>query len=212
MTQSIKCILKYFPDLSDQQYQQIAALYELYRDWNSKINVISRKDFEHFYERHVLHSLSISKFLDFTPGTQVLDLGTGGGFPGVPLAILYPDVMFHLVDGTRKKIHVVNEVLTELGINNAMGQQIRAEELKTTYDFVVTRAVASIDKLYNWSERLLAEHEKNPIPNGLITLKGGQLKEELKTLPKGSYFEKVPLSTFFDEPWFEEKFLIYVQG
>ncbi len=212
MTQSIKCILKYFPDLSDQQYQQIAALYELYRDWNSKINVISRKDFEHFYERHVLHSLSISKFLDFTPGTQVLDLGTGGGFPGVPLAILYPDVMFHLVDGTRKKIHVVNEVLTELGINNAMGQQIRAEELKTTYDFVVTRAVASIDKLYNWSRRLLAEHEKNPIPNGLITLKGGQLNEELKTLPKGSYFEKVPLSTFFDEPWFEEKFLIYVQG
>ena len=212
MTQSIKCILKYFPDLFDQQYQQIAALYELYRDWNSKINVISRKDFEHFYERHVLHSLSISKFLDFTPGTQVLDLGTGGGFPGVPLAILYPDVMFHLVDGTRKKIHVVNEVLTELGINNAMGQQIRAEELKTTYDFVVTRAVASIDKLYNWSRRLLAEHEKNPIPNGLITLKGGQLNEELKTLPKGSYFEKVPLSTFFDEPWFEEKFLIYVQG
>ena len=212
MTQSIKCILKYFSDLSDQQFHQMAALYELYRDRNSKINVISRKDFEHFYERHVLHSLSISKFLDFTPGTQVLDLGTGGGFPGVPLAILYPDVMFHLVDGTRKKIHVVNEVLTELGINNAMGQQIRAEELKTTYDFVVTRAVASIDKLYNWSRRLLAEHEKNPIPNGLITLKGGQLNEELKTLPKGSYFEKVPLSTFFDEPWFEEKFLIYVQG
>ncbi len=209
---NIEIILKYFSDLSDEQYMQMRSLYDLYRDWNSKINVISRKDMEHFYERHVLHSLSIAKFIPFTPGTQVLDLGTGGGFPGIPLAILYPDVMFHLIDGTRKKIKVVNEVLEKLGMVNAMGQQIRAEELKTKYDFVVTRAVATIDKLYAWSQRLIIDEEKNPIPNGLIALKGGNLKAELKTLSRGTYYEKAGLSSYFEEPWFEEKYLIYVQG
>ncbi len=212
MSQGVSLVLKYFANLSDEQYNQFSSLFEVYSDWNSKINVISRKDFGHFYERHVLHSLSIAKYIAFVPGTQILDLGTGGGFPGIPLAILFPDVLFHMIDGTGKKIKVVNDVIGHLGLNNAKGQQIRAEELKLNYDFVLSRAVASIDKLYFWSQRLLSDTHFNPLPNGLIALKGGHLNDELKALPKGSYFEKIPLTDYYDEQWFEEKYLLYVQG
>lgn len=205
-------ILKYFPKLTDIQIQQFEQLEALYTEWNAKINVISRKDIDNLYERHVLHSMAIAKFINFKSGSDVLDVGTGGGFPGIPLAILFPHVRFHLIDGTRKKISVVQAVVDELGLKNVKPQQLRAEETKAKYDFVVTRAVATIDKLMLWSTRLLKHKPQHSMPNGLIALKGGKIKTELKLLPKGTYSEITPLSNYFKEEFFEEKYLVFVQA
>ncbi len=209
----MEAIKKYFPDLDEKPLSQLAALEELYKDWNSKVNLISRKDIENLYERHVLHSLAIAKVFQFVEGSEILDVGTGGGFPGVPLAIFFPKVKFHLIDGTLKKIKVVQDVIEKVGIVNATAQQVRAEELKKrTFDFVITRAVAVMPQLKIWSQHLFKELEKNSMPNGLIALKGGEIQHEIKALPKGEYTEIYPVSDFFSEPYFEEKYVIYLQA
>lgn len=208
----MEIILNYFPDITERQQAQFAQLEALYTEWNNKINVISRKDIENLYERHVLHSLMIRKVVEFKKGAQVLDLGTGGGFPGIPLAILYPEVSFTLVDGTRKKILVVEEVAKALELKNVRAMPVRAEELKERFDFVVSRAVARLDKLLLWARPRLKQKHKHPIPNGLITLKGGNIRSEIAELQKGEYVEVHPLSEWLHEPFFEEKYLIYVQG
>lgn len=205
-------ILKYYPDLSASQIEQFQQLGPLYREWNTKINVISRKDIDNLYQHHVLHSLAISNIVEFNDGAKVLDLGTGGGFPGIPLAILFPEVQFTLVDGTRKKILVVNEVANAIGLKNVTAKHIRAEELKQKFDFVICRAVASLDKLINWSFRLISQKQMHGVPNGLITLKGGNIREEIKALPRKEYVEVYPLYKFFEEEYFEEKVLVYVQA
>jgi 16S rRNA (guanine527-N7)-methyltransferase len=205
-------IFHYFPELSERQREQFRALDSLYRDWNAKINVISRKDIDNLYVHHVLHSLAIAKVISFRAGTQVLDLGTGGGFPGIPLAILFPRTDFRLIDGTAKKIRVCQEVIGELGLTNASAKQKRAEEIKTpTYDFVVTRAVAKIDQLAQWSMRLITPKQRNALPNGILALKGKGLKEELASLPKRAYVEEYPIDRWFSEPFFAEKEVMYLQ-
>ena len=206
-------ILKYFPDLSPQQIEQFQQLGPLYTDWNSKINVISRKDIEHLYTKHVLHSLVIAKFCPFKPGAEILDLGTGGGFPGIPLAILYPETKFTLIDGTGKKIKVVKDIAEQLGLQNVEALQMRAEEFKKRkFDFVVSRAVAAVDQLFMWSQKFFKQDHHHVYPNGLICLKGGDIKKEMKTLPKGEFGEYDPINRFFEEPYFEEKYVVYVQG
>lgn len=205
-------LLKYFPNLSAIQLEQFKALEPLYQDWNAKINVISRKDIDNLYERHILHSLAISKVVEFQPGAEVLDLGTGGGFPGIPLAILFPETRFTLIDGTGKKIKVVQEVIEALGLKNAKARHIRAEELKQHFDFVVSRAVAKLSQLIPWMNRLLKNKEQHAIPNGLLTLKGGDIESELAELPPHEYVELFPLSDYFEEEYFEEKYVVYVQG
>ena len=204
-------IFHYFPDLTEVQRQRFEALGSLYEDWNSKINVISRKDIENLYTHHILHSLAIAKFIRFKEGSRILDLGTGGGFPGIPLAILFPECSFTLVDSIGKKITVVNEVVSALGLTNVKTHVGRAEELKEKFDFVVTRAVAKVDKLLPWTRKLLLKEHKNLYPNGLIALKG-DLKEELKLLPKFEYRETVAIQTYFAESYFDEKWILYVQG
>jgi 16S rRNA (guanine527-N7)-methyltransferase len=205
--------IDYFPDLTEEQLAQFAQLGELYAEWNAKINVISRKDIENIYEKHILHSLAIAKVMRFEPGADVLDLGTGGGFPGIPLAILFPETKFTLVDGIRKKITVVQGVAEALGLKNVVAKQARAEEMKDQkFDFIVTRAVASLDKLMSWTQRLFKKDHHHFMPNGLIALKGGDLKKEIKTLGKGNYVEKYSVWDFFEGEFFEEKFVIYVQG
>lgn len=206
----LEVITKYFADFTDEQMEQFAKMEELYKDWNSKINVISRKDIDNLYARHVLHSLSIAAFTTFANGSRILDLGTGGGFPGIPMAIFYPDVDFHLIDGTRKKIMVVQEVADALGLQNVYARQARAEETKDKYDFVLSRAVAPLDQLVEWSRPLVSKKERNAVPNGLITLKGGAVDKEIKSLPKGTYTEKESINQYFNEEEFNEKFLIYV--
>lgn len=208
----MEIIREYFPNLTEKQEKQFSLLGDLYADWNSKINVISRKDIENLYERHILHSLAIAKFIKFRTGSKIVDLGTGGGFPGIPLAILFPNVNFTLIDGIRKKITVVNAVAEAIGLENAVGLQARAEELKKMrFDFVVTRAVATLDKLRPWTQRLVHQKDVHPIPNGLIALKGGRINAEIAALGKGTYVETYPLSDYFKEPFFEEKYLVYVQ-
>lgn len=204
-------IKSYFPDLTDRQLQQFEALHGLYADWNGKINVISRKDIDNLYERHVLHSLAIARFIKFRKGAKIVDLGTGGGFPGIPLAILFPETEFLLIDGTGKKITVVNAVTEAIGLENAKGRQVRAEALKMKFDFVVTRAVATMDKLLPWAQRLIHQNDIHAIPNGLIALKGGRIKDEIAALPKGVYTEYYPITDYFKVPFFEEKYLVYMQ-
>ncbi|MCB0705021.1 MAG: 16S rRNA (guanine(527)-N(7))-methyltransferase RsmG [Saprospiraceae bacterium] len=209
----LEMILQYFPNLSDIQQKQFAALPELYKTWNEQINVISRKDIDNLIERHVLHSLAIAKVVKPRTGAEILDLGTGGGFPGIPMAILFPDVKFLLVDGTGKKIRVVNEVIQALGLENAVGQQTRAEELKKRkFDFVFTRAVATLDKLAIWTQHLYKRDQRHALPNGLFALKGGNLGSEIKALPKGNYTEVFPISEFFKEAFFEGKSVVYLQA
>ncbi len=206
-------ILKYFPNLTEKQTEQLTALYPLYEEWNAKINVVSRKDFEHIYERHVLHSLAIIKVMEFKAGSEVLDLGTGGGFPGIPLAILYPDVKFTLVDSIGKKILVVNEVAAGLGLTNVKAIHGRVEDIKNQkFDFIVSRAVAQLAELIRWSRKLLKVKHINPLPNGWLLLKGGDLKEEIKAVSKQEYVEKYPIGKYFNLHFFEEKFVLYVQG
>lgn len=207
----MESILRYFPDLTELQLEQFRQLEPLYREWNDKINVISRKDIDNLYEHHILHSLSIAKVVQFKPKARVLDLGTGGGFPGIPLAILFPETSFTLIDGTRKKITVVTEVAQAIGLNNVTALHVRAEELKGQFDFVVTRAVALLEKLVPWSFRLIKEKQQHALPNGLLALKGGKMREEIKALGRGSYVEVFPITDFFEVPYFEEKSIVYVQ-
>ncbi len=201
-------VISYFPDLSQKAREQLESLLPLYEHWNSQINVVSRKDLDQLYTRHVLHSLAIHKFLQFAPGSRVLDIGTGGGFPGIPLAILNPEVSFVLVDSIGKKIKVVQEVSQALGLTNVTAIHERAEKVKGPFDFVVSRAVAELKILLQWSNGKLARKQINALPNGLICLKGGDLNEEFKGL--GKDIEVHPLNQWFDDPFFETKKLVYV--
>lgn len=201
-------ILKYFPDITEKQKQQYAALYDLYKDWNEKINVISRKDIENLYTHHVLHSLAIAKTLSFRPGTKVLDFGTGGGFPGIPLAIMFPEVEFKMIDGTGKKIRVVNEVASAIGLENINAVHLRGEEEKGKYDFVVSRAVMPLPDLMKIIKKNFLKEGKNSLPNGLICLKGGNVEGEMK--PYSKIAEAMEISSWFKDDWFKEKFVIYV--
>ena len=201
-------IEQYFPGLTEKQKQQFHGLKEVYSDWNAKINVISRKDMDHFYIHHVLHSLSIAKVLQFRSGSRILDVGTGGGFPGVPLAIMFPDCHFHLVDSIGKKITVVQEVITALGITNVVAEKKRAEELKSQYDFVVSRAVAQWSEIHRWTSKLILKKGQNSLPNGWLLLKGGDLKEEFKAVRKHIVIHDI--SDKFPEEFFETKKVVYV--
>jgi 16S rRNA (guanine527-N7)-methyltransferase len=206
-------LLKYFPDLTAEQQAQFAQLKPLYTEWNEKINVISRKDIENIELHHILHSLAIVKVQTFKDGAKILDLGTGGGFPGIPLAIMFPKVSFTLVDSTAKKIRVVTEVAAALGLKNVEARHVRVEELRTErFDFVVTRAVAQFDQLYRWSQKLIAKKHQHALPNGILALKGGNIREEIQAMGKGFYSEIRPISKMFSEPYFEEKAVVYVQG
>ena len=201
-------IQKYFPQLSAEQLHQVALLDELYRDWNAKINVISRKDIDNLYEHHVLHSMAIAKMVNFRPGTRILDFGTGGGFPGIPLAILYPECQFKLIDGTGKKIRVAQEVAQAIGLKNCTPVHLRGEEEKDKYDFIVSRAVMPLPDLVKIVKKNIAKEQKNALPNGIICLKGGNLDAELQ--PYRKLVEKAELSQWFGEEWFKEKFVIYL--
>jgi 16S rRNA (guanine527-N7)-methyltransferase len=205
---SLDLISRYFPNLDRERLEKFDLLFSLYEDWNSKINVISRKDMDQFYERHVLHSLSIVKFTGFKPGAQILDLGTGGGFPAVPLAIFYPEVQFTAADSIGKKIKVVEEVSKALELKNLQAVNARAESLRTKFDFVVTRAVAELPLLVQWSEKLISPKQNHAIPNGLICLKGGDLKEEIKPFKKR--VQVYELSSWFKEEFFETKKIVYL--
>jgi len=205
-------IHKYFSDLNDTQVRQFEQLGPLYKEWNQKINVVSRKDIDHIYTHHILHSLSIAAFVQFLPEANILDLGTGGGFPGVPLAILYPETQFMLVDGTGKKIKVVQEICEEIGLTNVEAKQIRAEEIKDRkFDFVITRAVAKTEQLWRWTEKLYTAVQRHVVPNGLIALKGGDIEAEIKEMPRGTYHDSVSISDLFEEDYFETKSILYIQ-
>lgn len=205
----IEIITKYFPELNDKQKQQFEMLDALYRDWNAKINVISRKDIDNLYEHHVLHSLAIAKAIRFKDGSRILDFGTGGGFPGIPLAIMFPKCKFRLIDGTGKKIMVANEVANALGLQNVEALHKRGEEEKGEYDFIVSRAVMQLPLLMKIIQKNISKKQSNALPNGLLCLKGGDLKEELK--PYLNIIDVMPLEDMFDEEWFkEDKKLIYL--
>ena len=201
-------IYRYFPNLNDLQLQQFAALGELYRDWNTKINVISRKDIDQLYEHHVLHSLAIAKIINFRPGTSILDFGTGGGFPGVPLSILFPECKFKLIDGTGKKIRVAQEVCDAIGLKNCAPTHLRGEDEKDKYDFIVSRAVMPLPDLVKLMRKNISKTSSNALPNGVLCLKGGNLQAELQ--PYHKIVETTEISQFFKEEWFKEKFVIYL--
>ena len=196
-------ILKYFPNLSEVQQQQFAALYDLYTDWNSKINVISRKDITNLYEHHVLHSLGIAKVKQFRPETTVMDLGTGGGFPGIPLAILFPETHFHLVDSIGKKVKVATEIANAIGLKNVTTRHCRAEEEKQLFDFVVSRAVMPLADLLKIIRKNIKKEQHNALPNGLICLKGGELEREV--MPVKHQTLMYDLKDYFEEEFFETK-------
>ncbi len=201
-------ILKYFPDLSEEQRRQFAALFDLYADWNAKINVISRKDIDNLYEHHVLHSLAIAKFIRFKPDTDVLDFGTGGGFPGIPLAVMFPEVNFKLIDGTGKKIMVATEVAKAIGLKNVAAEHLRGEDERGHYDFIVSRAVMQLPDMFKLMRKNISRRQRNALPNGIITLKGGSLTEEVK--PYKNIVNVLPLSEWFKEKWFVGKNIIYL--
>lgn len=205
MTEIIK---KYFPHLTHRQEEQIAALDVLYHDWNAKINVVSRKDIDNLYEHHILHSLAIARRIHFREGTNVLDFGTGGGFPGIPLAILFPESNFKLIDGTGKKVKVAKEVADSIGLDNVLPVHQRGEEEKGKFDFIVSRAVMPLPDLMKIVRKNIARDQHNALPNGVMVLKGGNLDEELKPFRKIA--ERTELSQWFDEAWFKEKYLVYV--
>lgn len=201
-------IIKYFPNITTRQQEQFAALYDLYKDWNSKINVISRKDIDNIYEHHVLHSLAIAKAINFRPGTKVLDFGTGGGFPGIPLAIMFPETTFKLIDGTGKKILVASEIAKAINLENCHPEHLRGEEEKDKYDFIVSRAVMPLPDLVKIMRKNISKKNINSMANGIFCLKGGDLTAELK--PFKHIVESMNIKNWFDEEWFKEKHLIYL--
>ena len=204
----MKLILKYFPNLTDDQIQKFKELEVLYKEWNSRINVISRKDIDDLYLKHVLHSLSIAKFISFKKNTSILDVGTGGGFPGIPLAIIFPDCNFLLVDSINKKINVVKEISNTLKLTNVSYNAIRVEKLKTKHDFIVSRAVTRMNKFRNLVKGLISNKNDNKIKNGIIYLKGGDLTEEMMNINH----QKVNISDYFDEEFFETKKIVYLEN
>ena len=205
----MELILKYFPDLTAEQQSQFAALDELYHDWNAKINVISRKDIDNLYEHHVLHSLAIAKEIRFKDGTRIMDFGCGGGFPGIPLAIMFPECSFKLIDGTAKKIRVCNEVISAIGLKNVTAIQQRGEEEKELFDFIVSRAVMPLPDLVKIVRKnILKKKQQNSMPNGIFCLKGGDLQAEIR--PFKNIVEKTELNVWFKEEWYKDKYLIYL--
>lgn len=205
----MESIIKYFPQISERQKEQFEALYDLYYDWNSKINVISRKDIENLYLHHVLHSLAIAKYITFKPGTTIMDMGCGGGFPGIPLAIMFPEVQFHLVDSIGKKVRVAGEIAKAIGLTNVRTSHSRAEEIKEKYSFVVSRAVMQLPDLVKICRKNISKTQENVLPNGIICLKGGDMTAE--TQPFRNSSEIVDVSTFFAEEYFKDKKVVYVQ-
>ena len=204
----MELILKYFPSLTEEQKSRFGALYDLYTDWNAKINVISRKDIENLYEHHVLHSLGIAQVIRFKPGTQIMDLGTGGGFPGIPLAILFPEVKFHLVDSIGKKVRVATEVANSIRLKNVTFRHARAEEEKRTFDFVVSRAVMPLADLLKIIRKNISTKQQNALPNGLICLKGGELEHE--AMPFKHKTTMWDLKDYFEEEYFQTKKVVHV--
>jgi 16S rRNA (guanine527-N7)-methyltransferase len=200
-------ILKQFPDLSENQTLQFQKLQALYEDWNAKINVISRKDIDELYTRHVLHSLGIAKIIEFRPGSKIMDVGTGGGFPGIPLAILYPEVDFYLIDVIAKKIKVVNEVAAGLGLKNVKAEQKRTELVKQEFDFIVSRAVTNMPDFVSWVDGKITKKQNHELANGILYLKGGDLTEELAAFPKATQYN---LSDFFKDEFFETKKVVHL--
>lgn len=204
----MELILKYFPSLTEEQRSRFAALDALYKDWNAKINVISRKDIDNLYEHHVLHSLSIAKVLRFRNGTRVLDFGTGGGFPGIPLAIMFPDTRFKLIDGTGKKIKVVTEIARSIGLDNVVAEHLRGEDEKEKFDFIVTRAVMTLAEVYRMMRKNIDRTHRNSIPNGILALKGGDVSGEIHDFRRSAEVDDI--HRFFQEEWFVGKHIIYL--
>lgn len=200
-------ILKYFPNLTENQVEQFRQLESLYLDWNSKINVISRKDIEQLYVKHVLHSLAIAKIQKFEPGTYILDVGTGGGFPGIPLAILFPETRFYLIDVILKKINVVKAVAEAIGLKNVKAEQLNAENAKGDFDFIVSRAVTNMPDFYSWVQHKIKKQNKHELHNGILYLKGGDLTEELASFPKAAQYD---IADFFDNEFFETKKVVHL--
>jgi 16S rRNA (guanine527-N7)-methyltransferase len=203
----MELILKYFPDLTPLQIEQFTKLEALYQDWNLKINVVSRKDIDELYLRHVLHSLAIAKIVDFKAGSSLMDVGTGGGFPGIPLAILYPECEFHLVDSINKKLNVVREVMAGLELQNVKVTHSRVEEIKETYDFIISRAVAAMPTFVHWIKGKVAKAQQNDLKNGILYLKGGDLTEELQNYQTAKIFD---ISDFYEEEFFETKKVVHL--
>ena len=203
----MQILLKYFPELTEVQKDQFKALEGLYQDWNMRINVISRKDIDALYERHVLHSLGIAKVISFLPKSKILDVGTGGGFPGIPLAILYPETSFYLIDVIAKKIKVVNEVVTALALNNVKAEQKRAGMFEERFDFIVSRAVTNMPDFVKWTRKHVAKKSNHELNNGILYLKGGDLTDELVSFPKATQHK---LSNYFEEDFFETKKVVHV--
>jgi 16S rRNA (guanine527-N7)-methyltransferase len=211
----MEIIQKYFPELTKEQLKQFQLLGDLYTHWNEQINVISRKDVEHLYTKHVLHSLAICKFIQFEDKTKVLDVGTGGGFPGIPLAIMFPNCSFLLVDSIGKKIKVVNEVIHAIGLNNVVAEKVRAEDVTEKVDFVVSRAVTRLAPFYQWIYRKIRKRSFNSIPNGLIALKGGDLTEEIanfKAEYKSKSIKEINISDYFEDEFFLSKKIVYLKN
>jgi len=208
MNSGVELIRHYFSELTEKQVEQFEKLLPLYNEWNEKINVISRKDIDQLYERHVLHSLGIAKVIAFASGTRVLDAGTGGGFPGIPLAIFFPESKFHLVDSIGKKIKVVNEIASALQLNNVTAEQARVEDLHEKFDFAVSRAVAPLDEMIKWLKPLIAKEQRNSVPNGMFFLKGGDLTEEISKT--GKRIKVYEMNDFFKEEFFIEKKILYL--
>jgi len=202
-------IKKYFPRLSDNQLDKLGRLPAIYEEWNSQINVISRKDMEFFTERHILHSLAIAKVIKFENGTQILDVGTGGGFPGIPLAIIFPKCEFHLVDSIGKKIKVVQAVIDELGLKNVTAEKTRVENVNKSYDFIVSRAVTALPKFLPWTNNKIRKKGNNKLSNGIIYLKGGDFNNELEKIKRK--YELFPISDYYPEEFFETKFIVHIK-
>ena len=202
-------LLKYFPNITPKQREQFEQLPELYNHWNNQINVISRKDIDQLYERHVLHSLGIAKIISFLPGEKVLDVGTGGGFPGIPLAILFPETQFYLVDSIGKKIKVVQEVASALGLQNVKAAHLRAEQVNEKFDFVISRAVTRLKEFYPWVKGKFSKQSKNTLPNGILYLKGGDLEQEIAE--SGLAVQQFHLTDYFEEEFFETKQVVYIK-